>query len=162
MNAWLAALSAWLSTLPVNETIRSVEWVVPAVQTVHILAVAIVFTASLVVALRAAHVSGIDWSPARWGMRLNRWTATALVILLLSGAILIAGEPERSLLSPVFQVKMVLVVIAAALSWTLASRLRHRHDDGAVGPGDRLLAALIVLLWVAVVSAGRWIAYYYV
>jgi hypothetical protein len=160
MNAWLTALSEWLMTLGLHQTISNVEWIVPAVQTVHILAIAIVFSASLILSLRAANVSGVDWSPARWGARLNHWTATALVILLVSGAILIIGEPERSLLSPVFQLKMVLVVIAGLLSWWLASRLKHLHGEGSVGFVERLVAVLVVLLWVAVISAGRWIAYY--
>ena len=160
MNAWLTALSEWLTTLRLHQTISDVQWVVPAVQTVHILAIAIVFSASLILSLRAANVSGVDWSPARWGARLNHWTATALVILLVSGAILIVGEPQRSLLSPVFQLKMVLVVIAGLLSWWLASRLKHLRGEGSVHAVERLAALLIVLLWVAVISAGRWIAYY--
>ncbi len=158
MNAALGRLSHWLTTLHAHNVISDVPWIVPGVQTVHILAIATLFTSSLVLALRSYNVSGVDWSPARWGARLNHWTATALVILLLTGLVMITGEPERSLLSPVFQIKMVLVVIAGLLSWALAARLKHLHGEG-VGAGERALAAIIVLLWVGTISAGRWIAY---
>ncbi len=159
MNARLAGLSAWLSTLRVHETIRDETWIVPGVQTIHILAISVLFTAALVLSLRAFNVSGVDWSPARWGQRLNHWTVGALVFLLLTGMVMIVGEPERTLLNLVFQVKMGLVIAAAFLSWRLATRLRHLHGQGAVGTRERLLAAAVVLLWMGTISAGRWIAY---
>ena len=133
---------------------------VPAVQTAHILAIGIVFSSSLVLALRAAHVSGIDWSPARWGQRLNRWMGWSLLVLLVTGAVLIVGEPARSLLSPVFQLKMVLVVATTALAWLLARRLQHLDPPEHATLVERGLAVAIVLLWMAIISAGRWIAYY--
>ena len=115
MDAWLTGPVAWMETLPLHNFMQNHDWAVPAVQCVHILAIAAVFASSLVLALRAAHVSGIDWSPARWGERLNAWVGAGLVILLLSGAVLIVGEPARSLLSGVFQAKMLLLVAAVVV-----------------------------------------------
>ncbi len=159
MNEWLNGLVAWAETLKLHETMQNVEWMVPAFQTVHILAIAIVFSSSLVVALRAVHVSGIDWSPARWGQRLNAWIWTGLVVLLLSGSVLIVGEPGRSLLNWVFQVKMVLVVTAVVVALVLTYRLKHLNPPERTTIVERLLAVLLVLLWMGVISAGRWIAY---
>lgn len=133
---------------------------VPAFQTVHILAIGIIFSSSLVLALRAAHVSGVEWSPARWGERLNRWMGWSLLVLLASGTVLVVGEPARSLLSPVFQLKMVLVLVTALLAWLLARRLQRLDPPGRATLPERALAVAIVLLWMAVISAGRWIAYY--
>jgi hypothetical protein len=160
MNGWLEQLSNYLETLGLHGTIQNVEWIVPAVQTLHILAIAIVFSSSLVVALRAANVSGVDWSPARWGRRLDRWVFSALAALLVTGALLIVGEPARSLLSPVFQLKMVLVIVTTFLVWLLAHRLQALDPPERVGAAEKALALLIVLLWVAIISCGRWIAYY--
>ena len=160
MNVALGRLSHWLTTLHAHNVISDVPWIVPGVQTIHILAIATLFTSSLVLALRSYNVSGVDWSPARWGARLNHWTATALVLLLATGIVMITGEPQRSLLSPIFQIKMGLVVAAGLLSWLLATRLKHLHGEGEVGVRERALAAIIVLLWLCTISAGRWIAYY--
>lgn len=160
MNHQLTLLCRWLGTFRLHEAMQNYNWIVPTVQTVHILAIGFVFSSSLILSLRAMSVSGIEWSPAQWGHRLNRWVGWSLLILLLSGSILIIGEPARSLLSPVFQLKMVLVVLAGLASWLLASRLqRFDQPDYATGP-ERGLAVLIVLLWMAVISCGRWIAYY--
>lgn len=154
----LGSLCHWLETWPLHTTMQDQGWIVPTVQTVHILAIGIVFSSSMILSLRAIGASGIDWSPAQWGRRLNRWIGWSLLVLLLSGAILIVGEPARSLLSPVFQLKMLLVVIDGLLVWWLATRLQHRHDH--VAGTERGLAVLIVLVWMAVISCGRWIAYY--
>ena len=159
MNEWLNGLVAWAETLQLHTTMQNVEWMVPAFQTVHILAIAIVFSSSLVVALRAVHVSGIDWSPARWGQRLNGWIWTGLVVLLLSGSVLIVGEPGRSLLNWVFQVKMVLVLTAVVVALVLTHRLKHLNPPERTTIVERLLAVVLVLLWMCVISAGRWIAY---
>lgn len=157
---WLEALSRWLETFRLHTAMQDDQWIVPTVQTIHILAIGFVFSSSMILALRAAHVSGIDWSPAQWGRRLNRWMGGSLVVLLLSGAILIVGEPARSLLSPVFQLKMVLVIVTGILAYLLATRLERLHGPERPSGPERGLAVLIVVGWVAVISAGRWIAYY--
>ena len=160
MNDQLTLLSRWLETFQLHDAMQNHDWIVPTVQTVHILAIGFVFSSSLILTLRAMSVSGIEWSPAQWGHRLNRWVGWSLLVLLVSGAILIVGEPARSLLSPVFQLKMGLVVVAGLLTWALAHRLqRFDQPDYATGR-ERGLAVLIVLLWMAVISCGRWIAYY--
>lgn len=160
MNHWLEALSRWLETLRLHVMMQDDQWIVPTVQTIHILAIGFVFSSSLVLALRAAHVSGIDWSPAQWGRRLNRWMGWSLLVLLASGSILIVGEPARSLLSPVFQLKMVLVIVAGLLAFLLATRMQRLDQPQSATGLERALAISIVLLWMGVISAGRWIAYY--
>ena len=159
MNQWLSRLVSWIETLGLHDRLQTVEWAVPAVQTVHILAIAAVFSSSLVLALRTAHVSGIDWSPARWGQRLNAWVGTGLGILLLSGSLLIIGEPERSLLTTPFQLKMMLLLAAVTVFLALGYRLQRLDPPDRATWVERVLALLLVFLWVAIIACGRWIAY---
>jgi hypothetical protein len=76
---------------------------------------------------------------------------------------LIIAEPSRSLQNPVFVVKMALVLLAAAA--TLAYQMPLRGDPrfwDCAASRRRLAAVLACLtmpLWVAIVFAGRWIAY---
>ena len=159
MNEWLSGLASWIETLGLHNMMQTNEWAVPAVQVVHILAIAAVFSSSLVLALRTAQVSGIDWSPARWAQRLNAWVGTGLVILLLSGSLLIVGEPKRSLLTTPFQAKMMLLLAAVAVFLTLVYRLQRLDPPDRATWVERVLAGLLVLLWVAIIACGRWIAY---
>lgn len=160
MNQGLNALVAWLDTTAVHQTMQTVEWAVPAVQTVHILALAAVFASSLVLSLRAFQLAGTYWSPAQWAARLNGWIGGGLVMLLLSGILMISGEPGRSLDNALFQIKMLLLLLALVLFFALARSLRGLDGPGQRAPGAvRLLAGLLMLVWCAMMICGRWIAY---
>lgn len=160
MSIWINELVAWLETTSAHQTMQTVEWVVPAVQTTHILAIAAVFASSLVLSLRALRLAGTDWSPAQWGARLNGWVGWGLVVLLLSGVLMICGEPGRSLNNALFQAKMLLLFLAIGLFLALSHAFRGLERQDQTAPGViRLLAVLLVLVWLAIIVCGRWIAY---
>ncbi len=151
----------WLEQTEWSQTIQSTPWVVPAVQTVHILAIATVLGAVLMINLRLLGVSGADQSLDRQSHRFLPVIWWTLPVLLITGLIMISGEPARSLKNPVFQLKMALLVAAMAMTATHQVFARERF---AADPNGRSSALLIVIpslaLWTAIVFAGRWIAYY--
>ena len=159
MNDWLEQLSKGINTLPVHETVRDVLWVVPAFQSLHILAVGVVFSASLLVALRALGVAGTYWTLARWQQRFSMWTLVSLLVLLVSGAVLTLAEPERELLNGLFQIKMPLVVATALLSYGIGRQFSFIPAGRSASIGIKLGAVLIFLLWAVIMGLGRWIAY---
>ncbi len=153
----------WLAATSVSQTIQTVGWIIPAVQTVHILAVAAVLTAALMMDLRLLGVSGQDQSVVSIANRFLPFIWWPLPVLLLTGAVLIIAEPARSLQNPVFLLKMALLIGAAGV--TLACQIPLRRDPGfwELTPVRRRVARLIAMtsipLWMAIVCAGRWIAY---
>ena len=153
----LQAVTEKINALSIHETVRDVLWVVPAFQTLHILAVGVVFSGSLIIALRALGLAGTHWTLGRWHKRLSAWTGWALVALLLSGLVLILAEPERELLNSLFQIKMPLVIATTLLSFGIARRFDR--NGGKVSIGVKLGAVVIVLLWAVIMGLGRWIAY---
>jgi hypothetical protein len=146
-----------INALPLHETVRDALWVVPTFQTIHILAVGIVFSGSLIIALRALGLAGTFWTLGRWHKRLSAWTGFALLALLFSGAVLILAEPERELLNSLFQIKMPLVIATTLLSYGLARRFNR--DGSKTSFGVKLGAVVIFLLWAVIMGLGRWIAY---
>jgi hypothetical protein len=83
--------------------------------------------------------------------------------LLLTGATLIIAEPSRSLQNPVFVLKMALLLLAAAV--TLVCQLPLRKDAGYWDGSEsrrrkvRVIGFLSLPIWIAILFAGRWIAY---
>jgi hypothetical protein len=148
-----------IDALPVHETVRDILWIVPAFQTFHIIAVSIVFSGSLIVALRAFGFAGTNWTLARWQQRLSPWTGVALLVLLLSGAVLTLAEPEREMLNALFQIKMPLVVATALLSYGIGRQFRFIQPGRSASFGLKLGAILIFVLWGIIMGLGRWIAY---
>lgn len=160
MNDLLNGLVSWIEKLQLHQVMVNVGWAVPLVQTIHILSIAVVFGSSLVLSLRALQLAGGDLSPAGWGVRLNNWIGWALLVLLLTGALMICGEPGRSLLNGTFQIKMLLTFAAVVVFMLLARRMRLLDRVDGMTPGNvRWPAALLLLLWLAIITCGRWIAY---
>ena len=154
---------AWLEQTPISQTIQSTAWIVPAVQTVHILAIAAVMSSVLMIDLRLIGVLGRDQSLARVFERFKPVIWWTLPILLATGIIMIIGEPARSLENSVFQLKMTLLVAAIIVTLSFQIPLRANAAFWELSSGRRtavkMIAVLSLLLWVGIVFAGRWIAY---
>ena len=133
-------------------------------QTIHILAIAMLAGSVLMLNLRLIRVVGIDQPLDRFSSRFLPVIWWALPILLITGAIMIIGEPARALKNPFFQLKMALLLAAlgvTALYQFLLARGGDHFEPAKSGRGAALLIAVPSLaLWTAIVFAGRWIAYY--
>src|SRR6267142_712184 len=103
---------AWLEHTSMSQTIQTVNWIVPAVQTVHILAIAAVMGSVLMINLRLMGAVGRDQALPRFSERFLPVIWWALPVLLATGIIMIVGEPVRSLENPIFQLKMCLLIAA--------------------------------------------------
>lgn len=142
----LQTLSERLYDSPPSAFVRDVEWLIPAIQSIHILAIAVVLASALVVALRLAGALASDAPREAVLGRHLPWLGGALLVLLATGLLMILGEPDRTLTNEVFWLKMALVAVALG-----ATRLVPRAG------GACALVALV--LWIAVAACGRWIAY---
>ena len=154
----------WLEQTALSQAIQSTAWIVPAVQTVHILAIATVIGAVLMLNLRLLGLIGRDQPVQRFSARFLPVIWWALPVLLVTGAIMIIGEPARSLKNPFFQLKMALLIAALAVTAFYQYRLTHGADRFRAATGARGVAFLVAIpwlaLWTGIAFAGRWIAYY--
>jgi hypothetical protein len=159
----LDSFCSWLAATPISQTIQTVGWIIPAVQTIHILAVAAVVTSALLIDLRLLGVRANDQSIAGVANRFLPFIWWALPVLLASGAILIVAEPARALQNPVFILKMGLLLAAAGVTLACQIPLQTNEAFWELSPGRkraaRLIAAISIPLWAAIICAGRWIAY---
>jgi hypothetical protein len=142
-------------------TIGAHHWITPALQTVHILAVACVLASVLVVDIRLLQSGGRDHFPL-FARRYIPWIWRALVVLLATGILLTIGEPARELKNIVFAAKMTMVTLAVCLTAAAERPLRAALEgpEPIVLPAfTKPFAVISLILWAAIVVAGRWIAY---
>jgi hypothetical protein len=149
--------AAWLEATPASEAIASHAWVVPTVQSIHILAIATVAASALMIDLRLLGIYAPDQPLKAVGARFMPFLWWSLLVLLITGSIMIVGEPPRSLRNSAFQLKMLLLI--AAVTVTVISQIWIRRTDGGRGAAAATLAAISMALWVGIIFAGRWIAY---
>ena len=159
----LKDLSGWLAATPLSHTIQTAGWIIPTLQTIHILAVAVLFSSAILMDLRLWRLLQRDVPLSEVARRFLPVIWPVLLILLLTGGLLIIGEPRRSLLNTTFYLKMTLLVVAivltAGLQWSLASAPEFWEKDRLRRLAARLTATVSILVWCGILFAGRWIAY---
>jgi hypothetical protein len=151
----------WLSNTSVSLTIQTVMWIIPAVQTIHILCVAIVMSCMAMLDLRLIGIAGKRQPISQMVSWFVPWVWGALPVLLTTGVILIIGEPSRELLNPYFRAKMAMLAIVILITILVQ---RQNNKDATFWESRRAVASFAgfasLLLWVGIITAGRWIAYY--
>lgn len=152
-----------LSQSPLSLAMATSPWVVPTMQSIHIMAIAVVFISVLVTALR---VVGVTWGGVSIRQTVDRfapWAWTALALLALTGIVLIMAEPIRELMAISFWVKMGLLVLTIAISYRFMTAVKtqpaYAEVDGRGSPAARRTAILTVLMLIGIMFMGRFIAY---
>lgn len=155
-------LSDYIAQTDASVAIASAYWVIPTIQSIHILAIAALMSATVMLNLRLVGIIGQESSVRQLANRTLPWLWWSLPVLLVSGIVMIIGEPARELTNAYFWSKMALILIAVALTFVLQRQL----DDcpfRELAPAKRIVTRAIAIttiaLWLAIVFCGRWIAY---
>lgn len=158
----ILSFSAWLAETPASLLIQTEAWIVPTVQSIHILAIGIVMASMAMLDLRLAGLLGREQSVRQMALRFLPWLWWALSVLIVTGIIMIIGEPARELGNTIFWLKMKLLILAVLLTAPLMPLLQdrpYREMDAGRRAIVRTCALLSLCCWIAIVACGRWIAY---
>jgi hypothetical protein len=157
--AWLV----WLETSGFAGAMRQWLWLYPIVEIVHIVGFVGLVGAAFMFDLRLLGVSrGLQVSAM--ADHLLRWSRRSLFLVVPSGVAMFVAHATEMAANPAFQLK--LTFIAAAL---LNAGVFHRFPFRAVGDWDteitaplpaKLAGALSLVLWTAVITCGRLLAYF--
>jgi hypothetical protein len=153
--------AAWLQTTGISVKVQSITWIIPVLQSIHILMIGIVFVSSLMITLRVvgsirAEPFGTVWS------RFAPWMWSGLVVMALTGLVLIIGEPIREFTAVSFWLKMSLLVVSLTSIFIFGRTLRPEtltSTTAEFSAGRKAAALATVVLWLAIIFLGRAIAY---
>jgi hypothetical protein len=158
----LKEFSNWLAATSLSHAIQTISWIIPTVQTIHILSVAVLFSSAILVDLRVWRLLERDVPLPEIAQRFLPPIWPIVLILLITGSLLIIGEPRRSLLNSTFYIKMALLaaalVLTAGLQWSLSSAPKT-SDKNPRWIAEHFAATASILVWSGILFAGRWIAY---
>lgn len=139
--------------------IRDGKYGMPALLSLHIIALTVLLATVFVSNLRLAGIGMRNLSPSWLAERLRLWKLGALLFVVLSGFIVLTSRPQEYLHSHPFKLKMALLLVAMGAEWLIVSK--SAVSEAALRPGlvNRLVAALSLGLWFGVAWAGRAIAF---
>jgi hypothetical protein len=155
----LLPIFKWFDASAMGAWVRDSRWIFPAIEAVHIVALAVLFGAVLMLNLRLLGLTLTDKPIARLARELNPWVLVSLIIILTSGILLFASEAMKAYASAPFLVKMLFLFTAMLFHYTI---YRHvtKSNDAALGPIWGKLAAIIsIVLWLGVGLGGRGIGF---
>jgi hypothetical protein len=153
----------WLSSTALSKTLQDQAWVVPTSQSIHIIAVSVVFGSAVMVNLRLLGVGRSGRSVSQLSNTLIPWMWRGLAVLLFTGLIQTIAEPVRQFVTPMFWAKMTMIIVVATMTAWYAQAVHRRApewDAASSRPvGAKVFAVLSTLLWLAIIVCGRFIGY---
>lgn len=151
----MAEVLEWLATTAPAEWMRRSRWAYAAVNTLHVLGIALLVGAIATLDLRL-----LGWRrrlPLAPLLGLLQPVAIAgLGLAMLAGALLFLADPVDYAAMPLFRLKLALIALAVgnALLLNAGSGLA-----GATPARRRLAGALSLTLWAGVLACGRMLAF---
>jgi len=160
--------TGWLKSLEdsgLANSLRSSLYYFPFLESIHVMALAVVFGTIVVVDLRVLGLASRQRPFTRMSSELLRLTWGAFAVSVLTGALMFTTNARVYAHNTAFQIKMLLLLCAGinmAVFHLTAGRTRTvaSWDTARAAPGlGRSTAALSIVLWVAIIFSGRVIGF---
>ena len=146
----LDALNLWAPIV----WLKTNAYAYPALEAMHLIAIALVFGTVWIVDLRLLGViRAID--VRLLAKTLLPWTLAGFALALLTGLTMFMSRVGDFISNPAFIIKMGLLFAAGANAAVLHAR-GALDDRSAI---TKTQAALSIVMWIAIIFCGRWIAY---
>jgi hypothetical protein len=151
LHSWFLALGH----SPLGHAMQTSKWGFAVVEMVHLVALALLGGAVLVVDLRLLGLILTGESARSIGRDLSRLLIGSLVLMVISGIALVSEEAGKCYFSPAFRWKMALLATAILFYFTLHRRALLNTDKARPTPWSRAAAVVSLTLWLGVGIAGR-------
>ncbi|MGP0070778.1 MAG: DUF6644 family protein [Bryobacteraceae bacterium] len=159
---FLLSICQWVDSTRLNAMLRQSNWAFPAFDTIHTLGIVLVAGTIMLVDLRLLGLGLRSIPMTQLVARIVPATLWGFGLMILSGGLLFASEAVKMYHSPAFRIKLVLLALAG-LNALIFHRTVYRdaaHWEPSVAPVRARLAGLLSLVfWIAIIAAGRAIAY---
>ena len=145
------------------DNIRENDWLFPLIESVHVVSICLVVGSILVIDLRLLGLASLNRPVGGITKAILPLTWSAFAVAAVSGLLLFVSNATKYLDNGYFVAK-VLLICAAGLNMVVfhgisAKDLPRWENEAALPLPARLAGGLSILLWVAVVTCGRWIGF---
>jgi hypothetical protein len=154
----------WLQETRVGAGISESLWLFPLIETIHVLGIVVLVGATGILDLRLMGFALKRQPVSQLSKQLLPWAWSGFAVMFTTGTLLFSSESTKLYNNGAFLFKMVLIFLAglnALVFQTTVYRTVGAWDQAPVAPiAARVAGCFSLLLWIGVVAAGRWIAYW--
>ena len=150
----------WVNDTWVSKVINDSTWLFPAIEGVHIAALALLLGTILVMNLRLMGVMMRERPRLTLARELEAWTLCSLIVILVTGVMLFVSEAVRSFHSGPFRIKIVLLVVAVLFHYTISKKLMRDDEQQHSAALCKAAGAIAIALWMGIGFAGRAIGFF--
>ena len=149
----------WCESLWLGQFVVGSLWIFPVIESVHLLALALIGGAVFVVDFRLVGLGLKDRQVSELERDARPWLIAALLGLILTGIPLFLSEAVKCYYSTAFWIKMTTLPIALIFAFTVRARVALADPERGTARRQQLVGALSMALWFTVAAAGRWIGF---
>jgi hypothetical protein len=148
-----------LESSSIGQAIRDSIWLFPFIEAFHLLALAVIGGAVLLVDFRLLGL-GLKRQPVAVLARdAQPWLVGSLLVMLVSGGLLFLSESIKCYYSFAFWTKMIALALAMLFTFTIRRRVTLADEARTGLLWSRAVGLISILLWATVGWGGRWIGF---
>jgi hypothetical protein len=149
----LLPIFEWANGLTISQTINEAGWLFALIQAGHLVALAVLAGALLVVDLRLLG-AGLTAQPVSAVARGARpWLVSSLAVMVATGVPQLVSLAEKEYYSDYFWAKMYFLAAATAFTFTVRRTATRRAEVGRIWGG--LVGLVSIVLWSGVAVSAR-------
>ena len=154
----MRAFAEWLYGTTPSVAIHSTLWLIRSLQAAHLLTAGVVAASGLLIALRALRWFRADETFETVWKRFAPWLVWGLAVMAVTGLAQTLGDPVREFTATSYWVKLLLLCGCVAGTASLV-RTARRAAPAEFSTAAKLIAAALILAWLAIPLLGRMIGY---
>ena len=149
----------WCEATTLGTAIRNSTWAFAVIESGHLLALAMIGGAVLLVDLRLLGLGLRRQTIQDLARDAQPWLIGSLLVMLTTGVALFLSEPTKCYYSTPFWVKMTCLLLAIVFTFTVRRNVTMAAGTRGRPLRDTLVGLVSLALWFGVGASGRWIGF---
>jgi uncharacterized protein DUF6644 len=156
-------LLAWLESTPLALYIAESTVAFPALEIIHVVAIALVFGTIAIVDFRLLGLGSNNRDVTELCRDVLPWTWAAFGVAAVTGTLMFIHHAHEYFANTAFRMKMLLM-LAAAINMIVFELITFRgvakwNRDVPVVPAGKVAGAVSLVCWLGVVGFARWVGF---
>lgn len=165
LPTWMFRFAQWLDQTSFGHLMRESLYMFPVVETLHVFGIVALVTSAFLLDLRLFGIGPMRDEPvdklARW---ILPWVCAGFALQVVTGTLMFSAEATRSAVNSFFWYKMGLL-LGVGINALVFHATLYKHvgtwNNARVAPvGARIYGTFSILLWLGIITLGRWFSFH--